>query len=167
MEPNPGTGLSMRHWVYAVRLGEQDEAVARGWVPMRVFPPPQEYPPDTIMEMPCNWKIQEALLGNESWNRILQEKIQDDGATKEALEDAWRYGMSCESATIGGIYTGQWKAKHRMIYGHYFKWAHDGNMMWRVIVDVKEDIIITCYPKGERGSAAHSTDRRQGVRTSR
>ena len=113
---------------------------------MQLFDAPQEYPEENIIEMPCTWKIQEALNGTEPCYRELQRKMKDDGATKEALDDAWIYGMGCESATIGGIYTGHHKAENRMGFGHYVTWPHDGDRMWRVVVNVINDSISTCYP---------------------
>ena len=158
-----GTGVSVRHWVFALRLDEEDEVAKTGWVPMQLFTIPEDFAQDTIIELPCPWKIQEAFEGTGRGNWMIRQKLEEDGATPEAIEDAWRYGMACESATMGYVYTGAPEAKERMSYGHYFTWAHDGNKEWRVVVDVPKDMIRTCYPKGEKGSAAHSTHRRGGV----
>ena len=111
---------------------------------MSLFPMPEEFLPDAIIEMPCPWKIEEAFDGNARRNRTLYHMLQEDGATRAAIEDAWRYGMACESATIGYLYTGDPNAKQMMSYGHYFKCRHDGNRMWRVVVDVIDDRILTC-----------------------
>ena len=143
-----GTGVSVRHWVFALRLDEEDEVAKTGWVPMRLFTIPEDFAQDTIIELPCPWMIQEAWEGIGRGSRTIRQKLEEDGATPDAIEDAWRYGMACESATIGYLYTGAPEAKERMSYGHYFTWEHDGTRMWRVVVEVPKEKILTCYPKG-------------------
>ena len=116
-----------------------------------MFAIPEDFVPDAIIEMPCPWKIEEAFTGTDPQDRAVRKTLKEDGATQEAIEDAWRYGMACEATTRGFLYTGDPNAKKRMAYGHYFEWDHDGNKRWRVIVEVPQEKIVTCYPRGERG----------------
>ena len=78
----------MRQWVYALRIDDEDDVAHKGWVPMTLFSQSEEFLPEAIIEMPCPWRIEEAFDGTDRRHRTMFQKLQEDGATRTAMEDA-------------------------------------------------------------------------------